>query len=304
MKRSALFVLIICAVLLSNLAAVLVVMHAQAVYIGVTLGCLTVAVFALWKLFRARNEKPVEDFITTPAPLTLAPTEVERGHTARQSPGSDEPKIEKGLFYCYIAFGALLLLYFVLGPLDNSTELSRSHDDVLLACLGVAGLTLLVCAVVAIHKSKNNTVWQRVRLVFSLGLFGLISVALVTMRAASIIEGRIDFPPGKTTSQIALISISRAYRTHGKGQSWKIQTTPVWSDLDITEADYDFMMTHRRAGDDSHNADEISSNGYFCARVTIQQSGNALRVMNAGSRTLPAGTVVICPPTSGLSSRQ
>jgi hypothetical protein len=55
------------------------------------------------------------------------------------------------------------------------------------------------------------------------------------------------------------------------------------------------MRTHRRAGDNKGDPDKISSNGYFCAHVTIQQSGNALRVLHAGSHNLPKGSVVICP---------
>ena len=93
----------------------------------------------------------------------------------------------------------------------------------------------------------------------------------------------------------ALLLISRAYRTEGKGQSWSIQTMPIWSNLNITQVDYDCMLHHRRPEDIGHNTNEISSRGYFCAHVTMQQSGSALRVLNAGSRKLPSGTIVICP---------
>lgn len=55
------------------------------------------------------------------------------------------------------------------------------------------------------------------------------------------------------------------------------------------------MLAHRSPEDHGRNPDEISSHGFFCARVTLQQSGDALRVLNAGSQKLPAGTVVVCP---------
>lgn len=133
-------------------------------------------------------------------------------------------------------------------------------------------------------------------------LMGLMSVFLFLGETANVIEGIIDFPPDKTQSSRELLSISRAYQTHGKGRSWNIQTTPIWSNLDITQDDYKFMLAHRRPGDGGRDADEISSEGYFCARVTIQVSGDAIRVMNAGTHKLPKGTVVICPTNAGAST--
>jgi hypothetical protein len=127
---------------------------------------------------------------------------------------------------------------------------------------------------------------------------------MVTSHTASIVEGFHDFPPDQTRTSSALLLISRAYQTHGKSRSWNIQTTPIWSNLDITEDDYDFMLAHRRVGDDPRDPDEISSRGYFCARVTIQQSANALRIMHAGSHKLPKGSVIICPSSSVGFSRE
>ncbi len=208
---------------------------------------------------------------------------------------------EKGLWFWFIGFGVILLLAIALGWFDNSTELSPSHDNVLEACFAIAGLSGLVSGGVAIRKSKKMIVCQRIALAFSLALIGFITVFMAISHTAAIMDGLIDFPPSKTRSYSAVLLISRAYRTHGKGQTWNIQTTPIWSNLDITEDDYNFMLTHRRVGDDPRNSDEISSKGYFCAQVTVQQSGNALRVMHAGSHKLPQGSVVICPSSGGSS---
>jgi hypothetical protein len=65
--------------------------------------------------------------------------------------------------------------------------------------------------------------------------------------------------------------------------------------MEVTESDYQFMLSHRRPGDTLHNPDEISSKGHFCAKVTLQESDRALRVLHAGSRKLPPGTVIFCP---------
>jgi len=190
----------------------------------------------------------------------------------------------------------LLLVWWMLGLFDNTTELIPGHDDVLEYCIVLAVVAGLVWGGLSIRASRGWSVANRVLLAFASVLLGLLSVALLSGRIAVIVEGAIDFPSASTKTYPGLLVISRAYQTHGKGAGWDIQTTPVWSDLNVTKADYDSMLAHRGPGDHGRNPDEISSSGFFCARVTLQQSGNALRVMHAGSRTLPTGTVVVCPP--------
>jgi hypothetical protein len=207
----------------------------------------------------------------------------------------EQSKMKKDLRNCFIGFGAFLLLFAALDWFDNTTELTPGHDTVLKMCFALAGLGGLIAGIVAIRMSQKLIVWRRIVQTFCFAVLGFLVISMVSIRAADIVEGRIDFPPGRTKSYTALLLISRAYQTHGKGRSWNIQTTPIWSNLDITEDDYQFMLAHRRLGDSSSNPDEISSNGYFCARVTIEQSGNALRIMHAGSHKLPKGTVIICP---------
>jgi len=107
-------------------------------------------------------------------------------------------------------------------------------------------------------------------------------------------EGWLDFPSGKSHTRQVLFVISRAYQTHGKGSSQYIQTMPIWSNLEITREDFAFMRNHR-PGDDGQNADEISSRGYFCAKVTIEQTDKALRILHSGSQKLPQGAVILCP---------
>lgn len=195
----------------------------------------------------------------------------------------------------YIGVAVAVLLFLLLKWFDNSTELTPNHDGVLGTCFVVAGLTGLLCAGLAIRTSKGMTAVRRIELALAVGVVVSLVLCLVSGYVADIVEGVIDFPPGHTTSYPSLLLISRAYRTGGRNPSWDIQTTPLGSDLDITAQDYDFMLAHRRPGDEGRNPDEISSQGYFCARVTLERSGDALRVMHAGTHTLPEGTVIICP---------
>ena len=91
------------------------------------------------------------------------------------------------------------------------------------------------------------------------------------------------------------MQISRAYQTHGKGTYWHIQTQPFWTDLNIEKSDYLFMQDHRSPGDPGRDPDEISSRGYFCARLTIEQANHAVRIMHAGQGMLPLGSILVCP---------
>ena len=203
----------------------------------------------------------------------------------------------RGLIACFVVPLALLAVGGILGWFDRTTELTPSHDEVLQFCFLIAGLAGLACGGLSIRESKGMALWRRIAVGCCLVALGFLAVFLVSSRGADLIEGRTDFPPAKTRTYPGLLIISRAYQTHGKGRSWNIQTTPIWSNLDVAQADYEFMLAHRSPADDGRNPDEISSRGFFCARVMLQQSGDALRVLNAGSQKLPAGTVVVCPTT-------
>ena len=189
----------------------------------------------------------------------------------------------------------LLIVYWGLGWFDTYTEITPSHDNVLNACFGSGGVGALVLMSVAVFGRQSLGVWQRIYLAIALAVLGFLSVFLLSSRIATLTENHLDFPSAHIHTFSGFLLVNRAYRTHGKGQSWNIQTTPIWSNLDITPSDYGFMLNHRRPGDPGRDGDEIFSRGYFCAHVFMQQSGKAVRVLNAGSRKLPKGTVVICP---------
>lgn len=204
------------------------------------------------------------------------------------------PKWTKASWIGFATPIVFVLLYLGLERLDDTTELYPAHNGSLEACFWIAGLAGIIGCAVTIRKLKA-AVWRRVWTAFCLALVCSLTVLLPTMRLVDIINGRIDFPRGETRTFAGLLQVSRAYQTHGKSASADIQTMPLWSNMEITDSDYQFMLSHRRPDDASHDPDEISSRGYFCAKVTMQQSDRALRVLHAGSRKLPPGTVVFCP---------
>lgn len=190
---------------------------------------------------------------------------------------------------------ALIPLSLILGRFDTTTELIPTHENILQACFTVAALGGLLAGGAGVFLTKRLTIIQRVMLPLVFIFVTAIGVFLMADHTSSIVEGWLDFPSGKTHTRQVLFQIARGYQTHGKGASQYIQTMPIWSNLEINTEDFAFMQNNRRPGDDGHNPDEISSRGYFCARVTTEESDKALRILHAGSQKLPPGTVILCP---------
>ena len=190
---------------------------------------------------------------------------------------------------------ACLALSMVLGVFNDTTEIIPIHDTVLNTCFALGGLGALVLASVAVLAPQPMSWWKRLYFALAMALLGFLSGFLLSNEIAGLTENYLDFPAKTTRTFHALIRISRAYQTHGKGQGWTIQTTPIWSNLSISESDYQFMLSHRRPGDPGKSPDEVSSRGYFCAKVVMQQSGDAFRVLHAGNSKLPEGSIITCP---------
>jgi hypothetical protein len=197
----------------------------------------------------------------------------------------------------WIWLGALVVSCagaWIAGAFNTSTELTPAHDDPLDFGLYAACVVAIVSAVLILSQSRG-TLYQKIVMSFVVTpIFAFMGVFLLTSEVAALVESAADFPAGKTRTYEGLLFVKRAYQTHGKGRSWNIQTMPIWSNIDITQADYNFMLGHRSPDDHGTDADEITSNGYFCARVTAQQSGEAIRVLHAGTYKLPQGSVVVC----------
>jgi len=195
-----------------------------------------------------------------------------------------------------IGCGVLLPLCFVLGWFDDATELTPDHSDIIGWGFALGGLAAIISRAVLWRATASWPTKNRVGFTLAGSFLTFLGMSMTLLPAGEIVEGWIDFPPSKTvTYQNVLVKISRAYQTHGKGRSWNVQTSPIWSNIDVTEADYDFMLDHRSADDRATDPDEVTSRGYFCALVTMQKAGDALRIMHAGRGKLPRGSILICP---------
>ena len=206
-----------------------------------------------------------------------------------------ERKVQR--FYFAAAAGVILVIIaqFVGWLFNDKTELMPDHSAALTTCFVLGALAALACIIFITLAYPKPSFFVRLAISVPFALIAFLAVSMVTNEVATGIDNRLDFPTAKTRTYEGYIWIWRAYQTHGKGRSWNIQTTPIWSNMNITEDDYQFMLTHRRPGDQIKDQDEIASKGYVCAKVTMQQAGRAVRVLHAGDRKLPSGTVVLCP---------
>jgi len=212
---------------------------------------------------------------------------MEEGEVGARKPGE---RVWVLMAACLCALGVSVAL----GLFDHFTILVPDNGKVEESCFWIAGLGGLIVALLAIWLTAGVGALRRGWTVFLLGVVGILATFLLCSRVTEIGEGLVEFPAGKTRTVTAMMPIGRAYHTHGKGAAAHIQTMGPWSDMDVTEGDYEFMKTHRMPGDAGKDPDEISSRGYFCARVTLEVAGENVRVMHAGAEKLPMGTVVVC----------
>lgn len=195
-----------------------------------------------------------------------------------------------------IVFSVVILMPPILVHLQDTTVLTPDHENVEDTCLAVAGLSGLLIIGLVFRKTRNAYAGIARRVVASVlwGFAAAIAMVILTLSAANFVEGRIDFPRSSTFSVDGVIPISRAYRSHNRNGNWTAWTEPYNAMLYIARQDYDFMLAHRRPGDEGRDPDRISSKGYFCVSVSMEQSGDNVRIIHAGDHQLPAGSVGFC----------
>ena len=214
-----------------------------------------------------------------------------------------QPKVRlTKLAWFWFGFELLALLStWPLGSLDNTTELTPDHSDILEYCFWAAGIIAVASAILCFVQSKGSFAARVLTSVLCIGLLGGLATTLVLGTVANIVENRNDFPANATRTYWALLPIDRAYRMDSRtGSSWIIQPL-MWTNIDISHSDYRFMLSRSGVSDKGSEPDNVKSRGRFCAKVEMQRAGEALRVLHAGKSSLPAGTIGIC---SDMASRE
>lgn len=191
-------------------------------------------------------------------------------------------------------FAALVLL-FLAGLLveasNDSTVLTPIGDGTLAGLFAAPAVAAALSGAVGYTQSRGSSVRTLVA-VLAFAVMGALATFQLATGLIHVAENRSLFAPASTVTFNALLPIGRAYRMRN---SYVIQPAPLWANIDISKADYD-VIAEGSGIDRRHGEPEsVPSRGRFCARVTMQRSPDAVRVLHAGYHTLPPGSVAACP---------
>src|SRR5262249_50756018 len=125
-----------------------------------------------------------------------------------ETPGANMQKLGRlGLIWLYCLIG-VIVCDFGLALFDNTTELTPSHENLLLVCFIAAGAAGVLSAGVGIWQSATMPVWRRVGGTVGFALLGALGTFLLLTRVTDIATGVVDFPPDKTKTFQTMLLIS------------------------------------------------------------------------------------------------
>ena len=210
-------------------------------------------------------------------------------------PGRFEARLTKFAWWWFAGLALTYLSTWPLSRLDNATVLTPDNTPMLGLCVLLAGLVALVSALVCFFQSTGTMAARMVMSLMGFGIGGGVGTLLFLSTLANIAENRRLFPSETTRTYWALLPIERAWRSDARSnRSWIIQPAPYSAEINITHADYRRMLPGTAAANRRSKPKSVSSRSRFCAKVQMQQSGAALRVLHAGKGSLPVGTVGVC----------
>lgn len=208
----------------------------------------------------------------------------------------------KRMRYLYWGVGLLIITVPIMEHFHITTELNATAEKNAVAMLQIAAVCVLLAALAGIYITRKLKLYPRIMLPLVLAVEVAVISALVSNDALVLIHGLRDFPAGKTHTQNTLLKIARVYhkmsRSGGQSRGKYIQLMPAWTwdDLKISDEDYKFAVDNSESGETGYY--EVTSDGRFCARLTIEQSDKSIRILHSSSDRLPKGTVILCPTQS------
>lgn len=197
---------------------------------------------------------------------------------------------------CVLA--VLGLAAVVLGFMDDATIVSPSVADLQGDGAAVGMIAGLAVAPFMAWAIRGSAMWRRIVLGLTAGLVASGAIAVGFSSLVDVVEGSRLFPPETSVRARVSAPILRAWRTHGKSAHQTIVTGGAYSAmLDVTSSDYEVM-----AGPGRDGPDRVSEPGRYCAMLSVERSGAAVRILHAGSYDLPSGTVVPCGSAGSRAS--
>ena len=183
-----------------------------------------------------------------------------------------------GFWWIFALIGLGVASFAVTGGRDSVRLTPDPFDPVTLAVIAavIAGAVSLV---VGFLNTRGRIVPRLAMAVLLAAIAGVGMLSLI-ITEAPIIATHMAFAPARTHSFVAHLPVRRVYLQPQAGP-WMIVTKTQWPPLAISDGDHAFILAH--------------PGGWICARVNLQQAGDAVRIPHMRTYSLPDGSVELCP---------
>ncbi len=161
---------------------------------------------------------------------------------------------------------------------EHTTQVAPHHDDIIINCF-CAALAVAVFSVGVAISEDSGKMWSRVLTVVIALICGFGGTFVGVYEVSKMWAEAHDFPAGKTQASMAQWPITGLHHTSVRSLDYYYANTKQ-ADVNVSESDYDFMRAH-----------SVDS---FCARVPIETSGTAVRLMLGPHDELKSGNILPC----------
>lgn len=184
-----------------------------------------------------------------------------------------------------IAFSPLAVFGLGLVLLIATTSSDTLVSDTQASIIGPAAIGFLfwLLGLFALLGVRPRS-WKTFAAAFLLPLLTALLAIMVTMLALDRLQERAEFGHGPLRQKQADLAIAEAVYFRGKSGRHEITLRDYPGSFTVDEADYAAAF-----GD----VEKVRPRGR-CARVTLQKSAHALRIIGLEHGTLPRGTLVRC----------
>jgi len=179
----------------------------------------------------------------------------------------------------FFALGLVLLMA------TTSSETLASDSQVGILGPAAMGLLFWLLGLLALLGVRPRS-WKTLAAVSLVPLLTALLAMMVTMLVLDRLQERAEFGHGPLRQKQADLAIEEAVYFRGKSGRHEITLRDYPGSFTVDEADYAAAF-----GD----VEKVRPRGR-CARVTLQKSAHALRIVGLDHGTLPRGSLVRCPP--------
>ncbi|MBB4840617.1 hypothetical protein HNP52_003709 [Sphingomonas kyeonggiensis] len=180
---------------------------------------------------------------------------------------------------CFFGLGAVLLRG------TATSEILASDPQTSIIGPAAMGLLSWLFSLLTLLGVRPRS-WKTLAAAFFLPIFTALLAMAATLLALDRFQERAEFSRGPLRQKQADLAIAEAVFLRGKSGRYEITLRDYSRNFTVDEADYASAFGE---------AEQVRPRGR-CARVTLQKSAHALRIIDLERGALPRGTLVRCPP--------